>query len=132
MDEIRMGGGLLGAYRLAAVLSRGGMDMLYLAEDDRLGRKVAVKVIAPELAEDAEFRDRFLRESRLAASIDHPHIIPIYEAGETEGSLFLAMRYVDGSDLKDLLLREGRLEAKRAIGIVAQVGSALDAAHMRG
>ena len=96
------------------------------------GRRVALKVLAPKLADDDVFRRRFLRESRIAASIDHPSIIPIYETGEDGGLLYIAMRYVDGSDLATLLEREGRLEPARAMAIMTQVASALDAAHTRG
>ena len=89
-------------------------------------------MLAPELAEDERFRERFLRESRLAASIDHSNVIPIYEAGEAEGLLFIAMRYVEGTDLKELLATEHKLEPARALAILDQVASALDAAHARG
>jgi serine/threonine-protein kinase len=119
-------------YRLEAVVGRGGMSVVYLAEDLRLRRKVAIKVVAPELAEDERFRERFVRESELAASIDHPNVIPIYEAGEAEGRLYIAMRYVAGTDLKALLRREGALEPIRAVVIVAQLAAALDVAHGRG
>jgi serine/threonine protein kinase len=125
-------GDQLGPYHLEAVLGRGGMGVVYLANDERLARKVAVKVVAPELVEDETFSARFIREARLAAAIDHPHILPVYEVGELDGLLFLVSRYVDGSDLRDVLLREGRLSAPRAVGIVRQIGSALDAAHARG
>jgi serine/threonine protein kinase len=108
------------------------MSVVYLAEDTRLGRRVALKLLAPELADDAGFRERFLRESRLAASIDHPNVIPIYEAGETQGVLFIAMRYVEGSDLKALLASEGQLEPVRALALLSQVGQALDVAHEQG
>jgi serine/threonine-protein kinase len=108
------------------------MGAVYRAEDVRLGRKVAVKLLAPELAENERFRERFLRESQLAASLDHPHIVPIYAAGEAEGQLFLAMRYVEGYDLRQLLAREGPLPPARALRLVEQVGDALDAAHERG
>jgi hypothetical protein len=107
------------------------MGVVYRAMDLSLGRPVALKLIAPELAEDEHFRARFLREPRLAASLDHPNVIPIYEAGEHEGQLYLAMRFVEGSDLKSLLGREGSLAAERAVGIVGQVAGALDAAHRR-
>ncbi len=107
------------------------MSVVYLAEDLRLKRRVALKLLAAGLAEDESFRDRFLRESELAASIDHPNIVPIYEAGATEDLLFIAMRYVDGRDLKERL-RRNRLDPADAIGILAQVASALDAAHARG
>ena len=93
----------LAGYRIERLLGRGGMSVVYLAEDSRLGRKVALKLLPPELAEDARFRERFLRESKLAASIDHSNVIPIYEAGEADGLLFIAMRYVEGTDLKELL-----------------------------
>ena len=129
-DDPRVGTVLAG-YRIESVLGWGGMSVVYLAEDLRLKRKVALKLLAARLAEDGSFRDRFLRESELAASIDHPNIVPIYEAGTTEDILFIAMRYVEGQDLKERLQR-GRLEPADAIGILAQVASALDAAHARG
>jgi WD40 repeat protein/tRNA A-37 threonylcarbamoyl transferase component Bud32 len=129
-DDPRVGTELAG-YRIESLLGLGGMSVVYLAQDLRLKRRVALKLLAASLAEDASFRDRFLRESELAASIDHPNIIPIYEAGKTEDLLFIAMRYVEGRDLKEHLER-GRLDTADAIGIVAQVASALDAAHARG
>ena len=125
-------GSVVGPYRLAGPLGRGGMGVVYVADDLRLGRRVAVKVVAPQLSADAQFRARFLRESRLAASLDHPNIIPVYEAGEVDGTLYLVMRYVEGRDLKELLARDGRLDPARAVRLVAQVASALDAAHARG
>ena len=124
-------GTTLAGYRLERLLGRGGMGLVYLAEDLRLGRKVALKLLAPELAEDERFRERFLRESRLAASLDHPSVIPIYEAGEEGGQLYLAMRYVEGTDLRSLL-EHGPLPPERALPLLAQVASALDAAHGRG
>jgi WD40 repeat protein len=129
-DDARVGTELAG-YRIESLLGFGGMSVVYLAEDLRLKRKVALKLLAPSLAADESFRDRFLRESELAASIDHPNIVPIYEAGTSEEMLFIAMRYVRGRDLKERLQR-GRLDAAEAIGLVAQVASALDAAHARG
>ena len=129
-DDPRVGTQLAG-YRVQALLGRGGMSVVYLAEDVRLRRNVALKLLASHLAEDATFRERFLRESQLAASIDHPNIVPIYEAGELGELLFIAMRYVEGADLKERL-RHGPLEPREAIGILAQVASALDAAHARG
>jgi tRNA A-37 threonylcarbamoyl transferase component Bud32 len=122
----------LASYRIEAFLGRGGMSVVYLAEDLALGRKVALKLMAHELAEDRRFRERFRRESRLAASLDHPNVIPIYEAGEAEGLLYIAMRYVEGTDLRSLLAREGPLESQRALALLAQVAEALDAAHRRG
>jgi WD40 repeat protein/tRNA A-37 threonylcarbamoyl transferase component Bud32 len=129
-DDPRVGTELAG-YRIESLLGWGGMSVVYLAEDLRLKRRVALKLLAAGLAEDESFRDRFLRESELAASIDHPNIVPIYEAGTTEDLLFIAMRYVEGRDLKERLQR-GALEPAEAIGVLAQVASALDAAHARG
>ena len=129
-DDQRVGTELAG-YRIESLLGVGGMSVVYVAEDLRLKRRVALKLLASRLAEDASFRDRFLRESELAASIDHPNIVPIYEAGTTEDLLFIAMRYVEGRDLKERLQR-GRLEPGDAIGILAQAASALDTAHARG
>ena len=108
------------------------MGVVYLAEQVRLRRLVALKLIVPELAEDEDFRRRFERESQLAASLDHPNVIPVYEAGEADGALFISMRFVDGDDLRALIRREGRLAPERAAGLIAQLGSALDAAHGRG
>ncbi len=119
-------------YRIDGVVGQGGMGVVYRAAHIRLNRPVALKVIAPELAGEADFRARFERESQLAASIDHPNVLPVYEAGEADGRLFIAMRFVEGTDLGALIEREGRLDPARAVRIVAQVGAALDAAHRRG
>ena len=124
-------GATFGGYRVESLVGRGGMGVVYRAIDLSLERPVALKLIAPELAEDERFRERFLREPRLAASLDHPNVIPIYEAGEHDGQLYLAMRYVEGSDLKAVLEREGKLGPERALAILAQVAGALDAAHRR-
>jgi YVTN family beta-propeller protein len=124
-------GTLVVDYRIEAVLGRGGMSVVYLAEDLRLKRHVALKLLMPTLAEDARFRERFLSESELAASIDHANVIPIYEAGEADGQLYIAMRYVEGSDLK-ARLGDGPLTDEEAVAVAAQVGGALDAAHERG
>jgi ABC-type branched-subunit amino acid transport system substrate-binding protein len=118
-------------YRVDSLVGRGGMGVVYRATDLSLERPVALKLVAPELAEDERFRVRFLREPRLAASLDHPNVIPIYEAGEHEGQLYLAMRFVEGSDLKTVLEREGKLRPDRALNVLSQVGGALDAAHRR-
>src|SRR5919204_5941345 len=107
--DARVGTELAG-YRIEALLGRGGMSVVYLAEHLRLGRKVALKIMAPELAENDAFRKRFVRESRAAAAIDHPNIIPIYDADEVDGTLFIAMRYVEGYDLGVLLRDHGRLD----------------------
>jgi serine/threonine protein kinase len=119
-------------YRIVRTLGRGGMSVVYLAEHDWLQRKVALKVLAPHLAEDEGFRERFVRESRLAASLDHPNVIPIYEAGASGGELFIAMRFIEGPDLRTVLQEEGAMEPARAIGILRQVAAALDAAHDQG
>jgi protein kinase-like protein len=119
-------------HRILGVAGRGGMGVVYRALQLDLERPVALKLIAPQLAEDTEFRERFGRESRAAASIDHPNVIPIYYTGEHEGTLYIAMRYVEGSDLRTLVRAEGRLDPGRAANIVNQVASALDAAHARG
>src|SRR5207249_1162054 len=123
----------LGHYRIERVIGRGGMGVVYLARDLGLDRYVALKILAPGLAESETFRERFIRESRLAASLDHANIVPIYEADEVDGVLFIAMRYVQGHDLRAILVEEGRLDPYRAIAqIGTQVARALDAAHVRG
>ncbi len=131
MSELEPGSQLAG-YRVDEIAGRGGMGVVYRATQAELERTVALKVIAPEFAADDEFRTRFKRESRLAASIEHPNVIPIYEAGESDGVLFLSMRYVEGTDLRALIARHGNLEARQAASIVAQVAEALDAAHRAG
>ncbi len=118
-------------YELERELGRGGMGTVHLARDTRLGRHVALKLLPPELAGDVQFRERFLREQRIAASIEHPNVVPIYDAGETDGRLYLAMRYIAGTDLKQLI-EAGALEPVRAVRIVEQVAAALDVAHARG
>jgi hypothetical protein len=131
-EPFRLDGSELAGYRIESLIGRGGMAYVYRAVDQRLGRTVALKVLAPELATDQEFRRRFLRESRLAASIDHPNVIPIYDAGESDGMLYIAMRYVEGKDLKALLAREQQLDVDRVVEIFSQVADALDAAHAHG
>ena len=125
-------GSTFASYRVEALVGRGGMGVVYRATDLSLERPVALKLIAPELADDERFRARFLKESRLAASLDHPNVIPIYDAGERDGQLYLAMRYVEGSDLKTMLEREHKLAPERALRVLAQIAGALDAAHRRG
>jgi ABC-type branched-subunit amino acid transport system substrate-binding protein len=124
-------GSTFAGYRVESLVGRGGMGVVYRAIDLSLERPVALKLIAPELAEDESFRARFLREPRLAASLDHPNVIPIYEAGEHDGQLYLAMRFVEGDDLRSVLDREGKLSPERILHILAQVAGALDAAHRR-
>ena len=108
------------------------MAVVYRARDERLDRHVALKLLAPALTADPGFRQRFIRESRSAAAVDHPNIIPIYEAGDVGGSLFIAMRYVQGGDVRKLLEQGGPLPPARAWSIISQVASALDAAHAHG
>ena len=124
-------GMIFAGYRVEELVGRGGMGVVYRATDLSLERPVALKLVAPELAEDERFRERFLREPRLAASLDHPHVIPIYEAGEHDGQLYLAMRFVEGSDLRTILEREEKLSPERTLAVLAQVADALDAAHRR-
>jgi YVTN family beta-propeller protein len=123
---------VLSAYQVEELIGRGGMGEVYLARDPRLDRPVALKVLGADLAADERFRERLLRESRLAAGLDHPNVVPIYEAGEAEGRLFIAMRYVDGVDLRTLLRRQGALAPERVLSLAGQVAGALDAAHARG
>jgi hypothetical protein len=118
--------------RIEAVAGRGGMGVVYRATQLALSRRVALKVVAPEGVADRDFTERFGREVRMAASIDHPNIVPVYGAGEEAGRLYLVMRYVDGTDLQALVRRAGRLEPARAADIVAQVAAGLDAAHASG
>ncbi len=119
-------------YRIEAVAGQGGMGVVLRATQLALDRPVALKVIVPELADDLDFRARFKRESLLAASIDHPNVIPVYEAGESDGWLFISMRWVEGSDVRSLIARAGSLDPERAVTIVERVGAALDAAHNHG
>jgi serine/threonine-protein kinase len=125
-------GTVVGNYRIEKVLGQGGMGVVYRAIDLRLDRPVALKLLSGETAQDVRFRARFLRESHTAASVDHPNVLPIYEAAEVDGELFIAMRLVDGEDLSALLRREGALDPARACGLIAQVADALDAVHVTG
>jgi serine/threonine protein kinase len=118
-------------YRVERVLGRGGMSVVYLAEHPRLKNKVALKLLAPALAEDDLFRERLVRESRLAASLNHPNVIPVFDTGEEDGVLFVSMRYVDGPDLR-AMLRGGALPLEQTAAVIAQTAAALDAAHARG
>ena len=119
-------------YHIEEPIGQGGMGVVFLAHDLRLKRKVALKLMAPELALDDRYRTRFERESELAMSLEHPNVVPIHDAGEAEGRLYLAMRCVDGTDLRALLREEGALAPARALAVVSQVANALDAAHERG
>ena len=125
-------GSVLAGYRIEGLAGEGGMGRVYRATQLALNRQVAVKVIVPELAHDEDFRRRFQRESELSASIDHPNVVPVYEAGEADGRLFIAMRWVEGTDLRSVIVREGKLDPDRIVAIVEQVAAALDAAHSGG
>ena len=116
-------------YRVEELVARGGMGLVYRARDVRLDRQVALKVLSPELSGDERFRERFVRESRLTAAVDHPHVIPVYEADEWNGLLYLAMRFVRGVDLHTVLATCGRMDAEAALPLLVQAGDALDAAH---
>src|SRR3954453_1614325 len=117
---------------IRGVCGRGGMGVVYRATHIPLERDVALKVIAPEFSADAEFRQRFRREFRATASIQHPNVIPIFHAGEEDGLLYLTMRYIAGTDLARLLATKKRLAPEQAAAVVAQVAEALDAAHAAG
>jgi len=125
-------GSRIAGYRLGEQIGRGGMAVVFRAQDERLGRQVALKILSPALAADETFRHRFILESRSAAAVDDPYIIPVFEAGEADGVLFIAMRYVPGGDVDALLKQMGPLPAERAAAIISGVASALDTAHAAG
>ena len=125
-------GALVAGYRIESRIGAGGMAVVFRARDERLGRSIALKVMAPEWAANEEFRRRFVAESRAAARVDDPHIIPVYAAGAAGGVLFIAMRLVTGTDLRGVLRREGPLPPVRALELLSPVASALDAAHAAG
>jgi DNA-binding beta-propeller fold protein YncE/tRNA A-37 threonylcarbamoyl transferase component Bud32 len=133
MSELGIANGVeIGGYRVEELIGRGGMGEVYRAHDDRLDRNVALKILASRYVDDDTFRERLLRESRLAASLDHPNVVPVYDAGEADAGFYLAMRYVEGPDLRAVLRREGALPVVRALEIVSQLAGALDAAHAKG
>ncbi|HEX4290630.1 MAG TPA: serine/threonine-protein kinase, partial [Trebonia sp.] len=132
MPELPLVGDEFAGYRLRAVLGRGGMSTVYQAENPRLGNVIALKVLAPELATDDVFRTRFLEESRIAAAMNHPHVIPIHDMGSTDGLLYIAMRCVSGTDLRQMIAKRGRLLPDTSIFLLSQAARALDAAHRRG
>jgi tRNA A-37 threonylcarbamoyl transferase component Bud32/DNA-binding beta-propeller fold protein YncE len=125
-------GTVLAGFCVESILGEGAMGTVFLAEETATGRRVALKVLTPELARDERFRRRFLRETELAASLDHPHVVPTIASGEEDGTLYLAMAHVEGSDLRKLLRSEGPLEPARALALIEQVADALDAAHAAG
>src|SRR5213596_487710 len=115
-DDARIGTSIAG-YRIESLIGRGGMSVVYLAEQTFPKRKVALKVLSTDLAQDPKFRERFVRESNTAASIEHPNLIPIYGAADSDGLLYIAMRYIRGADLKGLIRSEGRLSPERTMSI---------------
>lgn len=132
MDADRVVGSSVAGYMIESLLGQGGMGVVYLARQRSPDRRLALKLINPAFADDESFRQRFLREAAAAAAIDHPHILPVYDAGEADGVLFIAMRLVDGEDLRTILRAPDLLDLERVVTIVGQVGGALDAAHARG
>jgi len=129
--QVEIGSDFLG-YRIEELVGRGGMGVVYRAYDLRLKRTVALKLVTPELALDKRFKERFARETELTMALEHPNVVPIHDAGDADGRLYLAMRLVEGTDLRALLAREGALEPARALAICGQVANALDAAHRKG
>jgi serine/threonine protein kinase len=127
-DTLRAGH-VLGDYEILSVAGTGGMGVVYKANQRSLGRVVALKVIRPEIARTPEYRGRFLREARLAASVDHPHVVSVFDVGDQQDDLFLTMQWIDGEDLKHVLQHSGRLPAERAVAITVQIAGALDAVH---
>ncbi|MGE0506362.1 MAG: serine/threonine-protein kinase, partial [Solirubrobacterales bacterium] len=125
-------GSTVAGYRVDALIARGGMGVVYRATHLGLERPVALKVIARELADRGGFRERFLRESRLAARLDHPSVVPIFDSREVDGELLVAMRLVAGGDLRRLIDHEGPLPPERATALLGQIAEALDAAHAAG
>ena len=132
MAEMPLVGEEFAGYRLVSVLGRGGMSIVFRAENPRLGNVIALKVLDPALAGDDIFRTRFLEESRIAASMNHPNVIPIHDMGSSDGLLYIAMRCVTGSDLRQMLKKRGRLQPDTAVFLLEQAARALDAAHRRG
>jgi serine/threonine-protein kinase len=122
----------IAGYRIDGVAGRGGMGVVYRAQHMHLGRTVALKLLNPELAASEEFRERFVREARAAAELEHPNIVPVYDAGEVEGRLYLAMKFIEGTDLAQLLETEGTLPPERTMAMLQQLADALDAAHKNG
>jgi serine/threonine-protein kinase len=132
MAELPLVGEEFAGYRLTSVIGRGGMSIVFQAENPRLGNVIALKVLDPSLARDDVFRSRFLEESRIAASMNHPNVVPIHDTGSSDGLLYLAMRYVAGTDLRQMLKKRGRLQPETAVFLLGQAARALDAAHRRG
>ncbi len=132
MSGLPLVGDEFAGYRVRSVLGRGGMSVVYQAENLRLSSVIALKVLAPELAADDVFRARFLEESRIAASLNHPNVIPIFDMGSHEDLLYIAMRYVSGTDMRQMIKKRGRILPANALFLVGQAARALDAAHRKG
>ena len=132
MSGLPLVGDEFAGYRVRSVLGRGGMSVVYQAENLRLSSVIALKVLAPELASDDVFRARFLEESRIAASLNHPNVIPIYDMGSHDELLYIAMRYVSGTDMRQMIKKRGRILPATALFLVSQAARALDAAHRKG
>ncbi len=132
MDADPIIGTNVAGYAIESVLGHGAMGVVYVARQDSPARRVALKLIAPAFADDDVFRRRFLREATAAAAIEHPHILPVYAAGESNGILFMATRLIDGQDLGEILRGSNELPLERVARIIRQIGEALDAAHARG
>jgi serine/threonine protein kinase len=122
----------IAGYRIEGVAGRGGMGVVYRATHVHLGRTVALKLLNPELAASEEFRERFVREARAAAELEHPNIVPVYDAGEVDGRLYLAMKFIEGTDLAQILEKEGTIAPERTMGYLQQLADALDVAHEHG
>src|SRR5699024_7580290 len=131
-DQVSSLGRRFGHYELRTLLGRGGMGEVYSAHDTRTDRMVALKVLPPDLAGDPVYQDRFRREAHTAARLQEPHVIPIHDFGEIDGLLYIDMRLVKGRDLKSVMKVGGALQPEYAVGIVSQIASALDAAHLDG
>src|SRR5205814_8252491 len=131
MAGLPLGRDEFAGYRVRAALGRGGMSVVYQAENLRLNSVIALKVLAPELAADDGFRARFLEESRIAASLNHPNVIPIYDMGSQDDLLYIAMRYVSGTDLPQMIKKRGRLQPQTALVLLSQTALALDVARHR-
>src|SRR3954468_16582374 len=125
-------GSMFGPYELQTLLGVGGMGEVYRAYDTAKDRTVAIKLLRTEMSADRGFQERFRRESRVAARLQEPHVIPVHDFGDIDGLLYIDMRLVEGASLKDVLRSSGPLEPKRAASIITQVGAALDAAHADG
>src|SRR5450631_2296768 len=130
-DQLQAGS-VVGGYRIDELIGRGGMGLVYRSTNVALNRIYALKVLTPALAEDEQFRQRFRREMRIAASLHHPNIVAIHNAGEHDGLLFFVMDYVTGTDLRASLIKQGALDPARAVDLLEQFASALDAAHRGG